>query len=83
MSNTPKLPDECKRLLDNGAYVVLYRNGLGSYTAVALRGELAAEVQAVIDQTEDTGPHITDDWEPSQALYRLSEKAIGNIIKSD
>lgn len=80
MSDTPKLADEVKKLLDNGAYVVLYRNGLGSYTAVALRNELTGEVQNVINMTDDMGPHITDDFEPSQALYRLAEKSLGNIV---
>lgn len=74
--------DDCKKLLDNGAYVVLYRNGLGSYTAVCLREGLAGEVQDVIDRTPDDGPHITDDWEPSKALYRLTEKQFGNIVDS-
>lgn len=72
--------DDCKKLLDNGAYIVLFRNGLGSYTAVALRGMDAEDVQIVIDRLDDDGPHITDDIEPSKALYRLSEKAIGNIV---
>lgn len=72
--------DDIKRLLDNGAYVVLFRNGLRSYTTVSLKGQDAADVQEIIDRTPDDGPHITDDFEPSRSLYRLSEKSIGNIV---
>lgn len=73
MSNTPKLPDECKRLLDNGWNVLLFRNELTSYTAVAFQDGQAIEEAMEIER------QITDDFEPSQALYRLSEKMIGNI----
>lgn len=52
----------------------MYRNGLGSYTAVALKGDKAEEVQGIIDATPDDGPHITDDFTPSKVLYRLAEK---------
>ena len=78
MSDTPKLADECKRLLDNGAAVVLMRNTLGSYTAVSFRGNDLKRLQRIIDRLPEEGKHITDDFEPSQALYRLAEKQIGN-----
>lgn len=72
MSDTPKLADECKRLLDNGWSITIYRNQLGSYTARASCGD------------RNTGrPRlkiITDDFEPSQALYRLTEKVFGKIV---
>lgn len=66
MSDTPKLADECVKLLDNGWTITLFRNGLGSYTA-----------QAEHDKGER---EITDDFLPSQALYRLTEKVGGNIV---
>lgn len=91
MSETPKLADECKKLLDNGWIVQLYRNELGSYSAVALSGkaiqitqkalnEAALEIEA--DEADDVkrGRVITDDFEPSQALYRLTEKVFGRIV---
>jgi len=71
MSDTPKLADECKKLLDNGHCIVLYANALGSYTAATLTQDQVDEL--------DTG-ELTDDFEPSQALYRLTEKVFGNIV---
>lgn len=91
MSNTPKLPDECKKLLDAGWRIVLYKNQLGSYTAVGVSAESAGPI---IDALEVVDPDpecktigrlhegycITDDFEPSQVLYRLTEKVFGNIV---
>ena len=75
MSDTPKLADECKKLLDSGWEIKLFKNQLGSYTARARR--------------PTTKPHPkrptlfkvveTEDFEPSQVLYRLTEKVFGNI----
>lgn len=69
---TPSLPDECVKLLDNRWNIVLFKNGLGSYSAVATK-ELPPE--SVIDEGV-----ITDDFTPSKALYRLTEKVFGNIV---
>lgn len=91
MSDTPKLADECKRLLDNGWLIQLYKNHLGSYTAVALSATAARKMQACLDELEleededevfaiMRGRFETDDFEPSQALYRLTEKVFGNIV---
>lgn len=67
MSDTPKLADECKKLLDNGWTIELFKNQIGSYTATA--------------EHPDGGSEITDDFEPSQALYRLTEKiTAGRIV---
>jgi hypothetical protein len=68
MSDTPKLADECKKLLDNGWRIQLFRNELGSYTATATVRIRNAQNHVV-----------TDDFEPSQALYRLTEKVFGRI----
>lgn len=70
MSDTPKLADESKKLLDNAWAIVLFKNDLGSYTAAAY---------ASLDLTGQKPVEITDDFEPSQALYRLTEKVFGNI----
>lgn len=80
MSDTPKLADECKKLLDNKAAIILFRNHLGSYSAMTMRGSYLKRLQRIIDTLPDEGNHITDDFEPSQALYRLAEKQIGNIV---
>ncbi len=72
MSDTPKLADECKKLLDNGHTIVLFKNELGSYTAL----DFAAGVDLDLPQHSE----VTDDFEPSQALYRLTEKVFGNIV---
>jgi hypothetical protein len=71
MSDTPKLPDECKKLLDNGWRIQLFRNTLGSYTARATSG--GGKFGPVRKET-------TDDFEPSQALYRITEKVLGRIV---
>ncbi len=70
-SDTPKLADECQKLLDNGQAILLFRSDMGSYTAVALP-QVPQELLECIDTVEDR--FITDDFLPSQALYRLTEK---------
>jgi hypothetical protein len=89
MSDTPKLADESKKLLDNGWTIVLRGNGLGSYTAIALDQQAVLLVdidEAIEDYDEGESPDmvlhgvcLTDDFEPSQALYRLTEKVFGRI----
>ena len=66
MSDTPKLADECMKLLDNGWVILLSKNRLGTYTATAKRSGAASRFD-------------TDDFTPSQALYRLTEKVFGRI----
>jgi hypothetical protein len=67
MSDTPKLADECIKLLDNGWCVTMYKNAMGSYTA---RAASFAEPDVLVE---------TDDFTPSQVLYRLTEKVFGRI----
>lgn len=76
MSDTPKLADESKRLLDNGWRITLFKNDLGSYTARA--SKFVGDTDECDDDEAQT--IITDDFEPSQALYRLTEKVYGNIV---
>lgn len=70
MSDTPKEADECKKLLDNGWSIMLAKNSMGSYTAIAMRPHQSPEY--AVTQENQT----TDDFEPSQALYRLTEKVV-------
>lgn len=77
MSDTPKNADECKKLLDNGWAIVLFGNGIGSYTAIAV----APHDAECLDAVPKFESRLTDDFEPSQALYRLTEKVLcDNIV---
>ncbi len=91
MSETPKLADECKKLLDSGWTIVMHASGMGSYYAVAVnkdRCEPLYEALRKIDPDPDCerddlvieGWCDTDDFEPSQTLYRLTEKVFGRIV---
>lgn len=65
--------DACIKLLDNGWNVILFKNGLGTYSAVATRRPIP---ERVIERGV-----ITDRIEPSAALYALTEKALfGRIV---
>jgi hypothetical protein len=68
MSDTPTNTNECTRLLDNGWIVKLYRNRIGSYTAMAYNEE------------NQKARVYTDDFTPEQALCRLTEKVFGNVV---
>jgi hypothetical protein len=72
VSDTPKEADDIRKVLDSGRSVMLYRNSLGSYTAIVIGNE--APINQIIEEASDTGRDITDDFTPSQALYRLAEK---------
>lgn len=67
--------DECQALLDRGYGVVMYRNTLGSYTAMALT---ASEWERVERWFHDVpASHTADDLTPMGALDRLTEKCRG------
>lgn len=69
------IADDATKLLDNGWNVVLFKNGLGSYSGIATK---SMPPERVID-----GGVITDDFTPSRVLYRLTEKTItGRIVDS-
>lgn len=74
MSDTPKEADDVMKLLDNQYSVVLFKNQLGSYTAVACKGVQSVAKALSIDRQN------TDDFTPSQALYRLTEKVLTGRI---
>ena len=61
------IADDTAKLLDNDWRVRLFRNALGSYTAVAVSSHAERRVE-------------TDDFTPSKALYRLTEKVFGRIV---
>lgn len=60
--------DDVRKLLDNGWTVLLFKNDLGSYTAVACKP--GQQIADAIDKEAQ----LTDDFTPSQALHRLAEK---------
>lgn len=73
MSDTPSEANDCMKLLDAGMIILIKKNDLGSYTAVACKpGEEVS--RAMKDRRR-----VTDDFTPSQALYRLTEKFYGRI----
>lgn len=81
VSTTPKLPDECKRLLDNGWIIVLRKSALEDYVAMAIGSQSNVErrvTQAVgLAMLSIPDNQLTGDFEPSQALTRLPEKVFG------
>ncbi len=60
--------DDIQKLLDNKWRVLLFKNDIGSYSAVACSPRLTMR-EAIDDEAL-----ITDDFTPSQALHRLAEK---------
>jgi hypothetical protein len=77
---TPPLADECAKLLDNGWSIVMYRNALGSYTAIATKTPLSDVIHQFEERTGLKTSEMTDDFGPAAALYRLTEKVFGNIV---
>ncbi len=76
MSDTLKDADHVKELLEQeGAAVVLFKSDLGSYSAVCVP---FADVWNAVDGANHDA--ITDDFEPSQALYRLTEKVLRGVV---
>jgi len=84
MSETgPNKVDDCMKLLDNGYVILLFSNGIGSYTAVAVNADEADGIMPCHCDDFDEW-RITDDFTPSKALYRLVEKATtGRIVESE
>jgi hypothetical protein len=67
--------DGVDELFADGAVVVMYRNALGSFTAVRLAGETAVQaVAAMVEPLELVGKHVTDDRTPTLALESLTAK---------
>jgi len=80
MSDTPNNAHEIQRALDNGWSVKLWKNPLGSYTARAVRAKPGQSKRDRERHGTFNDVVETDDFTPSQALYRLAEKMIGNIV---
>lgn len=77
MSDTPSNADECQRLLDAGYTVVLFANKMGSISAVAVPDAYGVGPNYADEADEN---NFTDDFTPSQALYRLTKKALDGVI---
>lgn len=77
----PEISDECKRLLDNGWAIVLFKSELGDYSAAAIGRSTNADKRArkVIGLAVEAMPEsqITSDFEPSKSLAALPEKVFG------
>jgi hypothetical protein len=73
VSDTPAAADDSMKLLDAGFIILLRKNDMGSYTAVACKPDEG------VAEAMDDDRRITDDFTPSQALYRLTEKYYGRI----
>jgi hypothetical protein len=76
MKPSPCSGDEVAKLLDDGYWVVIYHNRLGSFTAVALgesESDTINDVRECIEDIDDES-RITDDFTPTKALARLAEK---------
>lgn len=68
--------DQVKKLLDRGCMVVVFKNELGTYTAAVVDGVAENEIRDQVEQVDDFALTLTDDFEPTKALHRLSEKML-------
>lgn len=75
MSDTPNSADDCQKLLDNGWKITLFKNQLDTYTARAVRPKPGQSKRDMKQYGVFNDVVETDDFTPSQALYRLAEKA--------
>lgn len=67
--------DALQRILDSGSRIVLFRNRLGSYTALVTEtDEQAGLVEDAVQLAREVGPHITDRFSPSEAVQAIAEK---------
>ncbi len=74
MVDTANIVDDCAKLLDNGHCILMFRNELGSYTAIAVHMDSVADGELGFVVSGADEQHTTDDFTPSKALYRLTEK---------
>ena len=66
---------DLNRLLDNGMCVVMFKNGLGSYTAFSVMvGQ--DDIERARNESEEDGT-LTDDRTPEAAMKRLADKVMG------
>jgi hypothetical protein len=78
---TPNIVDDCRKLLDSGHMIVLYCNQMGSYTAAVVSAATQQIVGEEMEAMPDDSKRLTDDFTPSDALYRLTEKlTTGRIV---
>jgi hypothetical protein len=69
------LSADANRLLDNGVTIVLFKGGMGSYTAFAIRND-HEDISIAMEDAEEDG-HLTDDFTPEAAIKRLADKVTG------
>ena len=75
--------DECKKLLDNGWSISIWRNQKGEYTAVAIPpsiSEIIVEIESD-EEGEDVVFRTKENWAidgktPSEALHGLTESVL-------
>lgn len=70
------MSDGIEKLLDRGCMVVLFRNGIGTYTSAVIDGEAYDSVLEHIEEMDDMALTHTDDFTPAKSLKRLSEKML-------
>jgi hypothetical protein len=75
--------DEIQKLLDRGCTVVIFRNGLKSYTSAIVDANSEVSIAEQIDEMDDFAVTHTDDFTPSKSLTRLSEKMLKTGAYSD
>lgn len=76
--------DECRKLLDNGWSVSIWRNQNGKYTAVAIPpfiSEMIFEIETEDDDEEEMVFRTKENWAndgktPSEALHGLTESVL-------
>lgn len=71
--------DDVQKLLDRGYVIVMFKNGLGSFTAVAFTtaDEMSARIVRRVSKIDDDSRMLTDDFTPDKALRRLTDKMLG------
>ena len=82
MSDTIVDMAKVTQMLDTGHTVTLFRNELGSYTAIASRPPRDDEANLDLAEIDAEGLHVidTDDFTLEQALTRLAYKVHGEIL---
>ena len=71
-------PNDIKRWLDNGWYVLMWGNDIGLYSAALVRREDITNKPPNEGAFDIEESRIADDFEPTKALARLAEKPLGN-----
>lgn len=73
------MPKVCQ-MLDAGWKIRLFKNDLGTYTALAVHQD--PQVETRCKYIDKDGDLVTDDHTPEQALTRLAYKVLNEILSS-